>query len=63
MNYHLQSTGIGQKFAMLEMKSIVSKVVRNFEILIKEENKELILCTELIMRPKHGIKLQFKKRQ
>lgn len=48
---------------MLEMKSIISSVVRNFEITIAEENKKVVLIVELILRTKDDIKLRFKKRE
>jgi cytochrome P450 family 4 len=53
---------IGQKFAMLEMKSILSKVVRNFELSISKENEKLELIAALILRPENGIVLDIKKR-
>ena len=48
---------IGQKFAMLEMKSLTSKIIRNFQLSIKKENEELDLISELILRPENGIVL------
>lgn len=48
---------IGQKFAMLEMKSIVSKVLRRFEIQIGE-NYEPTLVAEMILRPSNGVILK-----
>lgn len=53
---------VGQKFAMLEMKSIVTKVIRNFELSIAKENEELVLISELILRPENGIVLSVKPR-
>lgn len=53
---------IGQKFAMLEMKSLTSKVIKNFELSIKKENEELELVAELVLRPENGIVLQAKAR-
>ena len=52
---------IGQKFAMLEMKSTVSKVLRNFELSVAP-GYEPILVAELILRPDNGVMLQLKKR-
>lgn len=48
---------------MLEMKSIVSKIVKNFEISVKDENADPTLVVELILRPKDGIVLSFKPRK
>ncbi|CRK96913.1 CLUMA_CG010305, isoform A [Clunio marinus] len=53
---------IGQKFAMLEMKSIVSKVIRNFKVFISKEHENLKLISELILRPENGIVLMVKSR-
>lgn len=42
---------IGQKFAMLEMKSIVSKILRNFHIKLASDSVEVPeLVTELVLR-------------
>jgi cytochrome P450 len=53
---------VGQKFAELEMKSIVSKVVRNFTLSIAKENEDLQLVSEFVLRPQNGIKLCAKQR-
>lgn len=53
---------VGQKFAMLEMKSLTSKVIRNFELSISKENEKLELIAELILRPANGIVLCAKQR-
>lgn len=55
---------IGQKFAMLEMKSIITKLLRNFEFKLppNTEDKELVLIAEVILRPWDGILLNVKKR-
>lgn len=47
---------------MLELKSIVSKVIRNFELSIKMENENIRLFSELILRPEKGIVLCAKER-
>lgn len=54
---------IGQKFAMYEIKSIVSKILRNFEVsLSKESEAHPVLTAELILRPENAIKFYFKPR-
>lgn len=53
---------IGQKFAMLEMKSLTSKIVRNFQLSILKENEELELIAEIVLRPENGIVLCAKSR-
>lgn len=53
---------IGQRFAMLELKSIVSKVIRSYEISIKKENQELEMSSQIILRPLNGVVLCAKRR-
>lgn len=54
---------IGQKFAVYEIKSIVSKILRNFELQItKECEKYPILSAELVLRPENRISFYFKPR-
>lgn len=45
---------------MLEMKSTISKVLRNFELSVVP-NFEPVIISELILRPENGIWLQLKK--
>lgn len=52
---------IGQKFAMLEMKSVISKVLRNFEMKLGT-NFEPTLAAEMILRPSNGIVVKLTKR-
>lgn len=55
---------IGQKFAMYELKSIVSKILRNFEIVATDEcRKPPVLSAELILRPENRISFYFKARK
>lgn len=53
---------IGQKFAMYEMKSVVSKVIRSFELTLPNDPAELVLSNELVLRPVNGIVLKLKQR-
>lgn len=52
---------IGQKFAMLEMKSILSKVLRNYEMKLGKDF-EPSLVAEIILRPSNGIVVHLTKR-
>ena len=52
---------IGQKFAMLEMKSIISKTLRHYEISVSP-GYEPVLIPELVLRTENGMMLQFRKR-
>lgn len=53
---------IGQKFAMLEMKSTISRVLRNFELSVAPDY-EPILVFELILRSQNGVNLILNKRR
>lgn len=54
---------IGQKFAMLELKSMVSKVIRHFKLsLPRDKVRDPVLVAELILRPDNGIWLEIEPR-
>lgn len=54
---------IGQKFAMYEIKSIVSKILRNFQVVLTQESESYpVLSAELILRPESSISFYFKPR-
>lgn len=53
---------IGQKFALLEMKTIILKAITTFYISLAEPNKELELVSGMILKSKDGINLKFEKR-
>lgn len=54
---------IGQKFAMFEIKCILSKILSNFEIsLAKGSEAEPILSGALVLRPESAIKFYLKRR-
>lgn len=50
---------IGQRFAMLELKMVVSKLVRNFKILPVTKREEIVFIADLILRAKDPIKIKF----
>ncbi|GAB0092199.1 Probable cytochrome P450 4s3 [Sergentomyia squamirostris] len=52
---------IGQKFAMLEMKKTVAKVLRHFEFLPVDTYKPILL-PELIIKSENGVQVRMKKR-
>lgn len=55
---------VGQKFAMYELKSIVSKILRNFEISVTKQHMDEDIppvVAELILRP-GPINFYFKRR-
>lgn len=52
---------LGQKFAMLEIKSTISKLIRNFELSVAD-GYELRVFLELVLKPEGGVKIHFKNR-
>lgn len=53
---------IGQKFAQYEIKTIISKILLNYEIQLGDEPFEPVLSPELILKPATGMWLKFKDR-
>ncbi|XP_057655374.1 cytochrome P450 4V2-like isoform X2 [Diorhabda carinulata] len=53
---------IGQKFAMLEMKSIISKVLRNYKLLPTNPFHEIKLVANIVLGSNNGICLTLEKR-
>jgi len=54
---------IGQKFAMLEMKSAISKVLRNFELLPADNEPKIVLLAETILKSGSGVHVKIKDRK
>lgn len=53
----------GQKFAMLEVKSIVSKLLRNFHIGPPGADYEPIFTSELVFHSLNGMNVVLKERE
>ncbi|CAG9771773.1 unnamed protein product [Ceutorhynchus assimilis] len=53
---------IGQKFAMLEMLSTISKVVRNFKLAPARPQHQIQLAAETILISKNGVKISIENR-
>ena len=49
---------LGQKFALMEEKVILSSILRNYHITSLDKRDELMLRGELILRPRDGIRLR-----
>ncbi|XP_069698222.1 cytochrome P450 4c3 [Periplaneta americana] len=49
---------IGQKFAMLEEKAVISSILRKYRVEAVDRREDLILLGELILRPKHGLRVK-----
>ncbi|KAK7872277.1 hypothetical protein R5R35_012123 [Gryllus longicercus] len=52
---------IGQKFAMLEMKAIISDILRNYKV-IAAENVPVELSLEIVLRTSKGIFMKIEER-
>jgi cytochrome P450 len=53
----------GQKFAMLELKSLLSKLLRNYTLCLGDPEEELELYGELVLRARKGIRLKIAHRK
>ncbi|XP_058049878.1 cytochrome P450 4V2 isoform X2 [Ahaetulla prasina] len=53
---------IGQRFALLEEKTILATIFRHFWIETKQKCEDVHMVAELILRPSKGIWIQLKKR-
>jgi cytochrome P450 family 4 len=53
---------IGQNYAMLEIKSLVSKIIRNFELSPAFPRHEMILSPETVLKSLNGIRVGIKSR-
>uniref|UniRef100_A0A4D5R9T3 Cytochrome P450 4c3 n=1 Tax=Scolopendra viridis TaxID=118503 RepID=A0A4D5R9T3_SCOVI len=53
---------IGQKFALIEEKIILSHLIRSYEITSVEPRDQMKMLIEMVLRPKSGILLRLKPR-
>lgn len=54
---------VGQKFGMLEMKTMISKMLRHYEVHLSENNdEELILNAEMVLRPESKVHFKIQPR-
>ena len=53
----------GQKFAMMEEKVILASIFRKFQVTALDKPEDLTLLSELILRPRDGIRLRLTPRQ
>lgn len=53
---------IGQRYAVMEMKSLISKVLMNYEISLAP-GFELKVKPEIVLKPSSGIRIRLKARQ
>lgn len=48
---------------MYEMKGIISKMLRHYELYIDNKNYVPILTGQLVLRPENGVEIAIRKRQ
>lgn len=53
---------IGQRFAMLELKMVLLKIIRNFKILPVTRREDVVLIADLVLRAKGPIEMKFNLR-
>ena len=53
---------LGQKFAMLEMKATISKILRNFKILPTVPEHKVIISAETVLKSANGMLVRLEKR-
>ncbi|XP_021922017.1 cytochrome P450 4c3 isoform X2 [Zootermopsis nevadensis] len=49
---------IGQKFALLEEKAVIASILRKYRVEAVDRRENLTLLGELILRPKHGLRIK-----
>ncbi|KAG8233347.1 hypothetical protein J437_LFUL010897 [Ladona fulva] len=54
---------IGQRFAMLEIKTVISSIVQNFHLIAVDKPEDIVIVADLVLRAKDGIKIKFKPRK
>lgn len=54
---------IGQRFAFLEVKTIISSILRNFELLPIDTPSSVQIISHLVLKSKPGIKIKFLERK
>ncbi|XP_046382837.1 cytochrome P450 4C1-like isoform X2 [Ischnura elegans] len=50
---------IGQRFAMLEVKAVVSAILFNFHLVAMDRPEDIVIVADLVLRSKNGIKMKF----
>ncbi|XP_069699717.1 cytochrome P450 4C1-like isoform X1 [Periplaneta americana] len=53
---------IGQKFALLEEKTVLSYILRNYEVISLDKRQDVNLMAEIVLRPEKGINVSIKPR-
>ncbi|XP_069680204.1 cytochrome P450 4C1-like isoform X2 [Periplaneta americana] len=53
---------IGQKFAMLEVKMVLSSILRSYEVRSADKSEDLVLVLEIVFRSKNGFRITLSPR-
>ncbi|XP_017478664.1 PREDICTED: cytochrome P450 4V2-like [Rhagoletis zephyria] len=53
---------IGQKFAMMEMKMVIAKILRHYHLQSVQPRDQLVIVGEMILRSLNGLKMVFSRR-
>ncbi|XP_046382306.1 uncharacterized protein LOC124153250 [Ischnura elegans] len=53
---------IGQRFAMLEVKSVLCSILRHYKLIPVDTPKDISFMHDLVLRPCNGIKIKLEKR-
>ena len=54
---------LGQKFAMLEMKTVLSCVLRHYRLRSLDSNEDIDIIMGVVMRPEKGIRMSITPRK
>ena len=53
---------LGQKFALLEEKVVLAQLIRKFRIESIDKRDDIVLMTEVILRPRDGLRVRLHPR-
>ncbi|XP_063696604.1 cytochrome P450 4d1-like isoform X2 [Culicoides brevitarsis] len=53
---------IGQRFAMLEMKAVISTILRHYKIIATEKTRNVVTRADIVLRPVGGMYVRLEKR-
>ncbi|GFR13953.1 cytochrome P450 4c3, partial [Trichonephila clavata] len=53
---------IGQRFALMEMKTVLSSILRSYKVRSLDPRDRVLLLDELVLRPAKGLRVQVRKR-
>lgn len=49
----------GQKFAMMELRTAIGEIIRNFKLIPITKTEEMVIISDLILRSRDPIRVQF----